>query len=98
MEESVMGYSGAEATIENLEICFNYAKDVGAKYVAVVVEMDGFEYDEVIINPISNADKKLEYYKNTYNSDLTHKFSNGIKIVAFTYGNTYADIEMDIYL
>jgi hypothetical protein len=90
-------YSGADATIENLEICFNYAKDIKAKFVAVVIEM-GYEYDEVIINPIGNADKKLEYYKNAYNSDLIHKSANGIKIVAFTFGNNFSDIEADIYL
>lgn len=85
-------------SIQNLENCFKGAKENGAKFVAVVIEMEGFEYDEIIINPIGNADDKLEYYKKAYNEDLTHKFSNGIRIVGFTYGSKFSDIEIDIYL
>ncbi|WP_397331791.1 hypothetical protein [Paenibacillus sp. JSM ZJ436] len=68
---------------------FNDAKEFNAKYVAVKIEMDGFNKPEVIINERANIDTKLAYYKNTYNEDLTHKYSSGIRIVNYSYGNTY---------
>ena len=85
-------------TMENLEVCFNSAKEQGYPYVGVKIKMEGFEEAEVIINPIANFDKKLEYYKNAYNDDLTLKSFNGIKIIGFSYGDTYDEIEMDLVL
>lgn len=82
--------------INNLESCFSYAVMVSAKYVAVLVEMDGFAEPEIIINDINNAKDKLEYYKKAYNNDLTHKYSDGIRIIAFTYGDSFKDIEHDL--
>lgn len=73
---------------EMIEI-FEDAKEFGANYIAVKIEMDGFEKPEVIINGKENIDTKLAYYKNTYNEDLSHKYSNGIRIVNYSYGNTY---------
>lgn len=81
--------------MENLEICFNKAIASKSRYVAVAIQMEGFPYDEIIINHIENAEGKLEYYKKVYNDDLTHKFSNGIRIVGYTYGNNLGDIEWD---
>jgi len=85
-------------TMENLEVCFNSAKEQGYPYVGVKIKMEGFEEAEVIINPITNFDKKLEYYKNAYNDDLTLKSFNGIKIIGFSYGDTYDEIEIDLVL
>ena len=85
-------------TLANLEVCFNTAKEQGYSYVGVKIKMEGFEEAEVIINPIANFDKKLEYYKNAYNDDLTLKSFNGIKIIGFSYGDTYDEIEMDLVL
>ena len=79
--------------MEHLEHCFNKAVEDGVLYVAVVIQMDGFSNNEVIINPLDNAESKLEYYKNTYNDDLEHKFSNGIRIVGCTYGKDFKEIE-----
>ena len=58
----------------------------------------GFKDSEVIINPNANFDNKLEYYKKAYNDDLTLKSFNGIKIIGFSYGDTYDEIEMDLVL
>lgn len=85
-----------ELKMVNLENCFNMAVAKKVNYVAVVIEMDGFDEKEIIINPIRNAVDKLEYYNKTYNDDLTHKYSNGIRIVGCTYGNNFADIEFDL--
>jgi len=85
-------------TMENLEKCFESAKEQRYPYVGIKIKMKGFEEPEVIINPNANFDKKLDYYKNAYNDDLTLKSFNGIKIIGFSYGDTYDEIEMDLVL
>lgn len=83
-------------TMENLINCFNNAKDKGYTYVGIKVEMKGFPKPEVIINSKSNFDKKLEYYQNSYDENLTLKSFNGIKIIGFTYGDDFDSIETDL--
>ncbi|MCR1822412.1 hypothetical protein [Terrisporobacter muris] len=83
--------------IENLKVCFKNAKINNFKYIGIKVWMADFEKCEVIINPIENFDKKLEYYQVAYNDDLTLKSAQDkVKIVGFTYGNSYQDIEDDL--
>jgi uncharacterized protein involved in tolerance to divalent cations len=53
--------------------------------VGVFIEMPGFESPEIIINPVENLEKKLEYYKNTYDENLKHKYAEGIKIIGYTF-------------
>lgn len=79
-------------TMQEMTEIFEDAKEFGAQYIAVKIEMDGFEKPEVIINEKENLDTKLEYYKDTYNEDLTHKYSKGIKIINYSYGNSYDEI------
>lgn len=83
-------------TMTNLENNFNAAKQVGAKFVGILVRMEGFPKDEVIINEHPNFDSKLAYYQKTYDENLQHRFAKGISIVAFTYGETFDDIEKDL--
>lgn len=82
--------------LKNLENCFKVAKEQGVKYVGVAIEMEGFPKAEFIINRKENFDSKLEYYKKAYNDDLTLKSFNGIKIIGFTYGDSFEDIEYDL--
>lgn len=86
-----------EIKMDNLERSFKLAKKENAEFVAVRIEMDGFPEAEVIINPIVNANSKLEYYKNTYDENLNHKHTKGIKIVGCTFGNDFNEIEEDLY-
>ncbi|MGG3234618.1 hypothetical protein ABEP17_14240 [Priestia flexa] len=86
-----------EIKMGNLERSFKLAKEYNAKFVAVRIEMEGFPEAEVIINPIVNADAKLEYYKKTYDDNLNHKYAKGIKIVGCTFGNDWNEIEEDLY-
>lgn len=81
--------------MEHLVAAFQEAKERKASYVAIKVRMDGFPEDEIIINKYANIDSKLEYYKKTYDEDLNHKFSKGIKIIDFTYSNRFEYIELD---
>jgi len=74
---------------------FEAAKNHGC-YVGVLIEMEGFEKPEVIINSYENFDKKLEYYLATYNENLIHNHAKGIKIIGFTYGDDFGEIENDL--
>ena len=85
-----------ELTINNLENCFIAAKKNGARFVGVKISMKGFPVPEVIINEYPNFDKKLEYYKGAYNTDLTSKATDAIKIIGFTYGDSYEEIQKDL--
>ncbi|PGB85159.1 hypothetical protein COM03_04995 [Bacillus wiedmannii] len=79
-------------TLEELEKCFNEALIEEAEYVAVLIEMDGIPRDEVIINDKHNIDSKLAYYMKTYNEDLEHRYTPGIRIVGFAYGYLFSEI------
>ena len=83
-------------TLENLEICINAAKENKAKYFAVLVDIVNNEEPEIIVNEFANFDSKLAYYKDAYNNDLTLKNCNDIKIVGFTYANSFSEIEEDL--
>lgn len=85
-----------ELTMTNLENCFAEAKREEWAYIGVKIQMQGFEQPEVIINPFNNFDAKLDYYKKAYNDDLTLKTFNGIKIIGFTFGDDFGDIEADL--
>lgn len=85
-----------ESTINNLEKCFYNASQKDKKYVGVKIEMYGFKKPEIIINSTENFDSKFAYYKKAYNDDLTLKTFNGIKIVGFTYSDTFEEIEKQL--
>jgi len=53
--------------------------------LGLIIEMPGFEMPEMIVNPVENLEKKLDYYKNTYDEDLEHKHAKGIKIIGYTF-------------
>lgn len=81
-----------DKTIDKLEELVKEAKKQNIRFLAVKIEMEGFESPEVIINPILNFDKKLEYYKKVYDDELNHKHASGIKIVDFVVGNSCEEI------
>ena len=80
----------------HLENCFTEAENLGESFVGVKIHMEGFPKPEVIINKNENIETKLSYYKKTYDEDLNHKFAPGIKIIGFTYGSDYGDIQEDL--
>ena len=82
--------------LKNLEKCFYGASQAEEEYVGVKIEMQGFPEPEIIINKSPNFDEKLAYYKKAYNEDLTLKAFNGIKIIGFTSGDTFAEIEYQL--
>lgn len=54
--------------------------------LGLLIEMPDFEQPELIINPVANLEKKLEYYKKTYDEKLEHKHAKGIRIIGYTFG------------
>ena len=82
-------------TIDNLAQCFTGAIKNKAKYIGIKVQAENMEGPEVIINPTENFEAKSDYYKRAYNEDLSLKTASGIKIIGFTYGDSYADIQED---
>ena len=85
-----------ELTIEHLINNFKRAKRNCSHYIGVFIEMEGFNNPEVIINSFENFDKKLAYYIDAYDENLNHKHAKGIKIVGFTYGDYFSEIEADL--
>ena len=85
-----------ELTINNLEKCFHEASQQDKKYVGVLIQMQGFPKPEIIINENENFDSKFAYYKKAYNEDLTLKTFNGIKIIGFTYGDSFEALEKEL--
>ncbi|WP_230322510.1 MULTISPECIES: hypothetical protein [Bacillus] len=43
-----------------------------------------------------NIADKLDYYSKTYNTDLNYKFAKGIRIIGFTYSDSFAEIQKDL--
>lgn len=79
--------------MRDLEACVAQAKAYGMSFIGVAFELPGTEDVEFIINPSCNFDTKLKYYKETYDEDLNHKKAPGVKIVDFTYGHSFTDIQ-----
>lgn len=80
--------------LNDLKICFQNAILNNAKFIGIKVKMDDYEKAEIIINPNENFLKKIDYYINSYNDDLTLKSCNKIKIIDFSYGNTFEEIQI----
>jgi hypothetical protein len=84
-------------TMENLENCFNAAKKLDKNFVGVVLTLPNAPGEEVIINGKENFDEKLKYYQSTYDENLNHKHVPNLKIVGFTFGNTFDHIQYDLF-
>ena len=78
--------------LSKLENCFKAAKETNQKFIGVLIQMQGFEKPELIINENGNFDSKLTYYKKAYNEDLTLKTFNGIKIIGYAFGSSLNDV------
>ncbi|MNS88429.1 hypothetical protein D3C72_1224000 [compost metagenome] len=85
-----------QLTMQNLVNCFTVAIDNNVNFLAIAVKINGTPENEIIINPKANLLSKLDYYKNTYDENLNHKFSPGISIVGFTYADYFDQIEEDL--
>lgn len=80
-------------TIGYLSNTFERAKELDYRFVGVLIEMVGFAKPEVTINQVENFDSMLAYYEKNYNENLHHRFAEGKRISAFTFGNSFSDIQ-----
>ena len=83
--------------MEELVDIFEEAKKNHYDYIGVAIQMEGYPSEEIIINRLGNFEKKLEYYKNAFNEDLTLKANNGIKIVGVYATYFFDDIEWGLF-
>lgn len=51
--------------------------------LSLFITIPGLPEPEIITNPVANLEKKLEYYKTTYDDNLEHKHAKGIKIIGW---------------
>lgn len=70
--------------MEHLEQVVNRAIE-NKHSLGLLIDMPGFDYPELITNPYENLEKKLAYYKKTYDENLFHKHAKGISIVGYTF-------------
>lgn len=66
---------------EKVREVFQDAIDSNMYYVGVLIHMEGFKENELIINQSGNFENKLAYYEKTYDENCIHKFSPTISIV-----------------
>jgi hypothetical protein len=85
-------------TLTEFEEIFQNAIDLRAEFVAVQIQMAGFEEPEIIINKSENFEDKLAYYKNAYNEDLTLKTFNGIRIKSIAWAYEWDEIPDELNL
>ena len=67
--------------------------DIGAEYIGVYVKAPNLEEPELILNPIINADKKLNHYLNHYNDDMRLNSVNAVEIISVTGAIYLEDLE-----
>lgn len=80
--------------INNLEKCFYEASHKGMKYVGVKVKMLQFPEAQIIIDSNENFDKRFSYYKEVFCDNLESEKGN--RIIGFTYGDSFEELEKDL--
>ena len=78
---------------DKLVAVFEKAKKNGVGFIGVAVSIDDNPHLEIIINSIYNFELKLNYYNQTYDKNLNHKFAKGISIVDCVSGDSFGEIE-----
>lgn len=68
----------------------------GDEYFAVKVDIGMVDYQIIINTMKSIIGGKADYYENAYTDDLELKANNNIKIIGFTHGNSYEEIQESI--
>ncbi|MNQ63377.1 hypothetical protein D3C85_777560 [compost metagenome] len=81
-----------EMTLDGLTRSFGSHWAQQAEWVGVLVELPGQDTPEVIINKAEAFQAKLAYYQGTYNQDLTHKYSPGVKIIGWAFGSNWDEV------
>lgn len=79
--------------INELEELFKEAIRGNYNYIGIVISLEDYTDDEVVIITRSNMEKKLEFYKERYTENLTMKTNENIKIIDCYYSDNLLAIE-----
>lgn len=82
-----------ELTMKNLDKCFNGAYNEEAKYIGVLIAIKQQHTYKTVIVSVDSFPSEQKFLRETYNDDLTHKYSEGLRIVGFTHANSFAEIQ-----
>lgn len=80
--------------LNNLEKCFEAAKESNAKYIIIIISNNG--NNRIVTIEQDEFEDKLTYYKNVFNENLISKIISGTKIIYCTYTNIIEDMEIDL--
>ena len=58
--------------------------NLGVEYIGVYVKVPNLEKPELILNPIENANRKLDYYIKHYDDDMRLNSINSVEITSVT--------------
>ena len=83
--------------MKDLENCFETAIKLSYTYVAVKIDIVGFEKPEIVINSKENFEDKLDYYKKAYDENLMLVNNPNIRIIGFAAADTFEDLEELLY-
>lgn len=64
----------------------------GNKYIGVKISLINAPEPEIIVNPASNFDAKLTYYKTAYDDNMRLHHNRDIRILGVATGNTVAAV------
>ena len=78
----------------NLIKCFMEAQATDMQFVGIQLETPAGA--ETIILEKESFDKKCEFYTNAYTDDLVHCMNEKVKIIGFTFGISFEDIQEDL--
>lgn len=82
---NILKKSELVATVEN-------AISDGAKFIGVKMSTFNAPEPEIIINPASNFEVKLNYYKQAYDDNMRLNHNRDIRILGVASGNTVAAV------
>jgi hypothetical protein len=84
-------------TLDGLERAFNSQWAEDSRFFGVLVKL-GHGHYETIINSNVKFKEKLGYYKKAYNEDLTLKANTDIRIINYTFANSFDEIQKEFYV
>lgn len=84
-----------ELKLINLEKCFEEAIKQNRKYIGTKLKTSLMDHSQ--INIISDCfEDELSAIKEYYNEDLSSKIIPDVRIIGFTFGDTFASLEEDL--
>jgi hypothetical protein len=67
-------------------------------FIYVGVHTEGHPKPELIVNPVANIEKKLEYYTRAYDENLVLKTFPGISIKQYGWASELGNIDEEVLL